>query len=75
MSCHAVLDKAPLVTSICDLHRCQQSTLSSSNAEPKQALAGHLDMRLCNVANIGELHQILAIANVVLELALPGFGH
>ena len=37
--------------------------------------ARHLNMSLCNISHVGELHQIPAIANVVFELALPGFGH
>lgn len=32
-------------------------------------------MGLCHIGHIGELHQILAIANVEFELALSGFGH
>ena len=35
----------------------------------------HLDMSLCHIPHIGELHQIPAIANVVFELALPSFCH
>lgn len=33
----------------------------------------YLNMSLCHIAHIGELHQIPAIANVVLQLALPSF--